>query len=66
MSDGHGALGEHHHVDDVDFIERRSQDAIEQVEVEALRRDELEEAERLAFRPLCRFLERSEVAVPDA
>ena len=43
----HGALGQHHHVDDVDLVERGAQHAVEQLEVEPVVRRELEEAERL-------------------
>ena len=63
---GDGALGQHHHVDDVDLVERRGQDAVDEIEVERLGRGELEEAERLAFDALDRCLERPEVALADA
>ena len=46
---GNGALGQHHHVDDVDLVEGRGQHAVDEVEVDRLCRGVLEEAERLTF-----------------
>ncbi len=62
---GHDALGQHDHVDNVDFVERRGEDTVDEVEIESLGGNELEEAERLALGSLGRRLPWSEVAVPD-
>ncbi len=63
---GNGALGKHDDVDDVDLVSGRGQHSVDEIEVELLGRGELEEAERLAFDALYRWLLRAEVAGADA
>ena len=64
-SSGTALSGSDHHVDDVDLVERRGEQSIDEIEIDRFGRDELEEPERLPIGALHRLLPRAEVAVPD-
>ena len=62
---GHGALGQDHHVDDVDLVEGGlDEQSIDEIEVDRFGRYEVEEPERFPVAPLHRLLPGPEVARP--
>ena len=62
---GHGALGQDHHVDDVDLVERPNQHSVDELEIDGFGRYEVEEGERLPLGALDRLRPRPEVTLPD-